>query len=107
MSDGAIWAMILGLGVLTYLIRYSFVGLLGERKLPPLLEACLRYVPTTVLPALVAPMVLIDRETGSLGQPAEIIAAFAVLAVGALTRNLLAAIVAGFAGWHLLRLAGL
>lgn len=107
MSDAAAWTLILGLGALTYLIRYSFIGLLGDRKLPPLLVTCLRYVPTTVLPALVAPMVLIDRETGGAGATLEIVAAALVLVVGAATRSLLAAIVAGLGGWHLLRLAGL
>ncbi len=105
MSDFAVWGMIIALGVLTYLIRFSFVGLLRGRELPPLVMSALRYVPTAILPALVAPMVVLDRA-GGWGSARDMAAAAVVILAGAVTRSALWAIVAGFGSWHLLRLAG-
>ncbi|MGC9417898.1 MAG: AzlD domain-containing protein [Rhodovulum sp.] len=92
-----IWAIILLLGIGTFLIRFSFLGLIGDRKLPDWLLRHLRYTPVAVLPALVAPMVVWPQATG--GQPdlARMLAAIATLGVGYLTKNVLAAIGAGAA----------
>lgn len=45
-----IWAVILGLGLGTYAIRLSFLGLIGNRPLPPMLLRFLRYTPMAVIP---------------------------------------------------------
>lgn len=107
MSGVYVWSVILGLGAVTFLIRFSFLGLLGDRRLPPLAERALRYVPTAVLPALAAPMVVFDRETGGLAPAPLWIAAALALAVGALTSRTVPSILAGFVAWHLATAAGL
>ncbi len=94
-SDAALWAAIFSLGVGTYLIRFSFLGLVGGKRLPEWALRLLNYVPVTVLPALVAPMVVWPPATGGETDPARVAAAMAALGVGAVTRNLLGAIVAG------------
>lgn len=48
---------IIGLG--TYLLRLSFIGLLGERPVPEWAERPLRYVAPAVLAALVTPAVML------------------------------------------------
>jgi branched-subunit amino acid transport protein len=106
MSAVYVWTVILGLGVFTYLIRFSFLGLVGDRAPSPFAARLLRYVPAAVLPALVAPMVVLDRETGGLTEPHAWLAALAAVAVGAISRNLVATIVAGMAAFHLLRWLG-
>ena len=58
MTDTAIWTTIIALGLGTFLIRFSFMGLVGSRELPPWLTRHLRYVPVAVLPGLVAPLVV-------------------------------------------------
>jgi len=52
-------ALIAGMTLVTFLIRYSFFAL-GERlAFPPLVRQALRYVPAAVLTAIVVPMVLL------------------------------------------------
>ena len=34
-GDATIWLMIAVLGVATFLIRFSFLGLMGDRDMPP------------------------------------------------------------------------
>ncbi|PRY24346.1 branched-subunit amino acid transport protein [Aliiruegeria haliotis] len=90
-----IWALIAGMAVGTFLIRFSFLGLIGGRELPPWVQRHLRYTPVAVLPALVAPLVAWPEATG--GQPdlARILAALVTAASGYITRSLLAAIACG------------
>ncbi|SEN42853.1 Branched-chain amino acid transport protein [Halorientalis persicus] len=55
-ADPLVWGVILVIGVLTYAIRLSFIGLFGYLdEIPPRLERPLRYVPAAVLAALVLP----------------------------------------------------
>lgn len=95
MSDVTIWIIILTLGVGTFLIRWSFLGALGDRELPGWVLRMLRYTPVAVLPALVAPLVIWPEATGGQPEPARMSAAAATLAVGLLTKNVILAITAG------------
>lgn len=95
--DLTIWFIILTLGVGTFLIRWSFLGALGNRDLPSWVMRMLRYTPVAVLPALVAPLVTWPAATGGAPDPARMAAAAATLAVGIVTRNVIAAIAAGAA----------
>lgn len=95
MSDLTIWTVIILQGAGTYLLRWSFLGAIGGRPLPDWVARMLRYTAVGVLPALVAPLVVWPAATGGQSDPARLAAAGATLAVGFLTRNTLAAIVAG------------
>lgn len=90
-----LWTVIVVLGIGTYLIRFSFLGLLGNRALPGWLLRALRYTPMAVLPGLVAPAVLWPTATGGQPDPARLIAAAVTIAIGIYTRNLMAAIIGG------------
>ena len=57
-SDAQIWAIIAIMGIGTYLIRFSFLGLIGGRKMPDWVLRHLRYTPVAILPGLVAPLVM-------------------------------------------------
>lgn len=50
-----IWSMILGLGIITFLIRFTPIALLARLQLPPWLKHALRYVPAAVMAAIIAP----------------------------------------------------
>ena len=64
MSETArIWVVMVAVGIGTYFIRYSFLGLVGDRPLPEWLLRALRYVPVAVMPALVAPLVVWPAAT--------------------------------------------
>ncbi len=96
MSEAArIWTLILVVAVGTFTIRYSFIGIVGDRRLPRWAERMLRYVPVAVMPGLVAPLVVWPQATGGALDPARLLAAAATLAVGVATRNMLAAIASG------------
>lgn len=101
MSDARIWAIIIALGIGTYLIRFSFIGAIGDRRLPPFANRLLRYVPVAVLPALVTPLILAPAATGGQFDPARAIAAAAALAFGAWRRSVLGAILAGMLALYL------
>ena len=108
MSETArIWTVILVLGVGTFLIRYSFIGLVGDRALPPWAPRLLRYVPVAVMPGLVAPLVVWPQATGGEPDPARLLAAAAALGIGAATRSVLGAIFGGMAALYLALWAGL
>lgn len=98
MSDNLrMWIVILALGLGTYVIRYSFIGLVGDRALSQWLSRLLRYVPVAVMPGLVAPLVVWPEATGGDPDPARLIAAVAAVVIGAISRSLLGAIFGGMA----------
>ncbi|WP_234854954.1 AzlD domain-containing protein [Paracoccus everestensis] len=94
-SDLTIWLVIVVLGIGTFLIRWSFLGALGDRDLHPWVLRMLRYTPVAVLPALVAPLVVWPAATGGQPDPARLAAAMVTVAVGLWTKNMIGAILAG------------
>ena len=103
MTDTDIWVTIVALGAGSFLIRFSFLGLLGGRDLPEWLIRHLRYVPVAVLPALVAPLVVWPNATGGTLDPARAAAALTALAIGAWFRSALGAIFGGMAMLYLVQ----
>ncbi|MFA9439859.1 AzlD domain-containing protein [Uliginosibacterium sp. sgz301328] len=96
MSDGWLFLTMVACGLVTFLIRLSFIA--GGRWLPQggRFEGFLRYVPPAVLAALIAPDILmrqgqLDVATDNL----RMWAALAALLAAWLTRSVLATIAAG------------
>ena len=58
-----LWLMLLVIGALTYAIRLSCIGLLGQREMPALLLKALRFVPIAVLPAIILPQLFLRNNT--------------------------------------------
>ncbi|AHM03826.1 hypothetical protein roselon_01443 [Roseibacterium elongatum DSM 19469] len=94
-SDAEIWMIIAALGAGTFLIRFSFLGLIGDRPLPEWLLRHLRYTPVAILPALVAPLVVWPEATGGQPDPTRLGAAAITIAVGYILKSPLWAIVSG------------
>jgi branched-subunit amino acid transport protein len=93
-----VWPAIVIIGVCTYAIRFSFILLLGERKIPPLAERSLRLVPPAVLTAIIFPEVL--RPNGALDlHPANprIIAGLLAALIAWRTKNIFLTIGVGMA----------
>ena len=99
-SDLQIWAIIVVLGVGTFLVRYSFLGLLGDRDLPDWVLRHLRYTAVAMLPALIAPLTVWPEATDGTPDPVRLIAAGITLATGYVTKNALWAIAAGFGSFY-------
>ena len=95
LSKLEIWGIIVGLGVGSFLLRFSFLGMLGDRKLPEWILRYLRYTPVAVLPGLVAPLVFWPEATGGTLEPARASAAAVTLITGYFTKNVLLSIMAG------------
>ena len=89
-----LWIVIFALGIGSFLLRFTFLGFVGDRPLPAWLTRHLRYTAVAVLPALIAPLVVFSGENGST-EPTRVVAAVVTLVVGMWTRNVLAAIGAG------------
>ena len=87
-----VWIVIILLGLGSFGLRFVFLGLIGDRPLPPWILRHLRYTAVAVLPALVAPMVVWPAATGGQIDAPRMAAALVTLAVGYFTRNVLAAI---------------
>jgi branched-subunit amino acid transport protein len=102
-----IWVVIAALGVGTFLLRYSFIGLVGDRQLPGWATRMLRYVPVAVIPALVAPLVAWPAASGGETDPARLAAALAALGIGAATRSVLGAVFGGMGVLYLALWVGL
>ncbi len=106
MIDSAtFWTVTILLGIGTFLIRYSFLGFLGERGLPEWAMRHLRYVGVAVFPALVTPMILWPGGAPGI-DGARILAAGLALAAG-FRFGVVAALVAGMGGLWALHWLGL
>jgi branched-subunit amino acid transport protein len=97
------WLIILAIGFGTYMIRLSFIGILGKAGVPAYIERPLRFVAPAVLaaiaiPELLAPTGAIEMGFGNLRLLAGVIA----IAVAWKTRSMGPTIVAGMLSLWLL-----
>jgi len=108
MTEGAIklWAVIVSVGAANFLVRLSFIALLANKTMPPLLTRALRYVAVAMITALVLPMVLTTTAAPSVmafWPNAKLIAALIALTVAFFTRSTGWTLVAGMAALWLLQ----
>ncbi|WP_339463479.1 AzlD domain-containing protein [Pseudomonas sp. EA_105y_Pfl2_R69] len=98
------WLLILGMALITFVIRYSLFAF-PDLRFPPLVRQGLHYVPTAVLTAIVVPgMLLPDGQQWDLSlDNAYLLAGLACIAIAALSRHLLATIGGGLLVFFLLR----
>ncbi|MFQ6551277.1 AzlD domain-containing protein [Aestuariibius insulae] len=104
-DDGLVWTVIFALGAGSFLIRFSFLGIVGRRPLPEWLLRHLRYTAVAVLPGLVAPLIFWPEATGGELDPARLLAAGFTVILGLLTRNILAAIMGGLSTLYIVQIA--
>ena len=91
-----LWLMLLIIGLVTYAIRLSCIGLLGQREMPALLLKALRFVPITVLPAIILPQLFLRNNMLVLSvQNPRWIAGIIATIVAWRTRNVLLTILVG------------
>ncbi len=102
-SDLTTWALIVALGIGTFGLRFSFLGLVSDRELPAWLLRHLRYTAVAVLPGLVAPLVLWPQATGGDPDPARLSAAAVTLVLGIALKNVILSILAGGATLYLVQ----
>lgn len=95
MNSVEIWTVIFALGAGSFLLRFSFLGLIGNRPMPDWVLRHLRYTGVAILPALVGPLVVWADGPGTGLDPVQMIAAAATVFSGALSRNTFVAIIVG------------
>lgn len=104
MSDE--WLLILGMGLVTFSVRYPVMVLVSRMPLPAPVFRALRYMPPAVLAAIIVPAVV--RPAGQFDlSPANpaLIGALAAVVAAWRTKSLLLTIVLGmltFWGWRAL-----
>lgn len=90
-----LWIVIISMAILSFALRFVFIGIMGDRPMPEWLMRHLRYTAVAIIPALVAPLVVWPSATGGELDLPRLSAALVTLAMGILTRNVLLAIGAG------------
>ncbi len=91
----AFWIVTIALGAATYAIRLSFLAWSQSRTFSPRVKRLLDFVPVTVLPALIAPVIVFPAGSVDAVDPARILAALVALGVGLWTKNVIAVILSG------------
>ena len=61
LSGWGLWLTMLAMGVITFVLRASFIALSGRFRLPPALARALRFVPAAVLSAIVVPALVFQE----------------------------------------------
>jgi len=94
------WVMILA-GLLTFLMRLSFILLIGRREIPVLLNRTLRFIPPAVLSAIVFPeLFLSNGEVNISIDNARLIAGIIAIVIAWKTKSVVWTILSGmFSLW--------
>jgi branched chain amino acid efflux pump len=95
-----LWVVIVLLGAGTYLIRLSFLGLIGSRELPDWALRHLRYVAVAVMPGLIAPLVVWPAANEGNPEPTRLLAALVAFAIGMWFKSGIGAVIGGMAALY-------
>ncbi len=106
-DQSTIWIVIVGLAIGTFLIRFSFIGLIGDRDLPEWVLRHLRYTAVAVLPGLIAPLIVWPAATGGQMDATRMAAALVAFVIGMWWKSVIGAVFGGMGTLYLLQyLAG-
>jgi branched-subunit amino acid transport protein len=98
MAQAILWIVIIISGLLTFAIRLSFIVLLDKIKISALIGQALRFVPLTVLAAIIAPALFLPRNTLDLSlSNARLIAGIIAVLIAWRTKNVFLTIIVGMA----------
>lgn len=98
MSNLALFLTIIGMGLVTFGQRLSFIVLADRLALPPIMRRGLKYVPTAVLSAILVPDVLMPHGQVDLSlSNAHLLAGLAAAVTAWFSKNVLITMVVGMA----------
>jgi len=96
MSEGLLWVTIIVIGLLTLGIRLSFMVFMGRVQVPSIAQQALRFVPISVLSALIAPALFFAGGTLDVSlSNIRLIAGILAILVAWRTKNVLLTIFTG------------
>lgn len=102
-----VWLLMAACGVITFLIRYSFIAAQGHFRPPAWFVGLLPFVPVAALTALTAPELFLVGGALELGPAnARLWAGVCAVVLAAVWRNTLLTIGGGFAALFLLQRIG-
>ncbi len=91
-------ALVGGMALVTFAVRYPVLALVGKLRLPDFVLRALRYVPPAVLTAIIVPGLLYSDERLNIGiDNSFLVAGIVATLVSWRTKNLLLTIVIGLA----------
>lgn len=105
MTMTTLWLTIAAIGIGTFVLRFSFIGLSGRLALPDAVTRALRFVPAAVLSAIILPAALRMPAGGldvSLDNP-RLIACLIAAVTAWMTRSVLATLAIGMGTLWLLQ----
>ena len=97
------WASVIIAGILTYLTRMTMVALVNKDVLNSKIKQVLGYVPSAVFPAIIFPAIFFN-DYGNLIELSDpkIYGAIIAIAVGYLSRNIIATIFSGLISYWII-----
>ena len=99
-----IWLVMLLGGLVTFLIRFSFIYLFGKLHVPETVRRALHYVPPAVLSAIVFPELFLHDGTLEVSfENVRLLAGLLAIGVAWLSKNTLVTILVGIAALFLLQ----
>jgi len=100
-----LWLAMIGLGVLTFLTRLSFIALLERWQAPLTVRRALRFVPVAVLTAIIIPALVFNDDGTFNSRPLNprLLAGLAAMLVAWKTKNVILTIVVGMCVFWLLQ----
>lgn len=105
MNSYYLWSSIIPLSIGTFLIRSSFIFLSDKLKLNDEIKLLFSYIPASVLPALLGPMVYFHKgEIDFFNYHERLIAFLFGCIICFYTKNIFLTIIAGLLGLYFLRL---
>ena len=94
------FALIVYCGLITFLTRFSMIALLKKEMFNERIREVLSYVPSAIFPAIIFPAIFLDgSDSLQLEDNPKILAAIIAMAVGILTRNIIATIFSGLTSY--------
>ena len=102
LSAAQSWIIVISLAIGSFLIRYSFIGLLADRDMPPWLERALKLMVPAIFAAIVLSGVVMvgGKVAGPEHWPRYAAAVIALLAALAARGNMLVTVVVGMTALH-------
>ena len=104
LEPSTLWLTMLAIGLGTFLIRFSFIWVFGRGAVRPEVQRVLRFVPASVLSALVLPSFVFPQQAPFSIENPRLWAGLIAAVVAWRTRNMLLTIAAGMASLWIISL---
>ncbi|MDM8525534.1 AzlD domain-containing protein [Desulfococcaceae bacterium HSG8] len=104
MSENLLFLIIIAIGVITYATRSSFIMIAGSTDKFPYFQKALRFVPVTVLPALIMPALFCHNGIPDISIGNErLVAGILAIVIAMYKKNVLLTLCAGMGSLWILQ----